>query len=152
MTKNYAHYVVATAIISRGDHYLIVKRSADEAAMAGLWAFPGGKLNLADYLEQPKNTSFHWHNILDHLLMRECKEEVGLEIANIRYFKNLAFIRPDNVPTVVLSFMADYRAGYIKLNEELSDYAWVTLSEARKYNLIDGLYEELLMAQRIKNR
>ena len=151
MTKEYAHYVVATAIISRNDRFLIVKRAKNETAMAGLWAFPGGKLNLSDYLNKPKNTNFHWHHILDYLLMRECKEEVGLEISNIRYIRNLAFIRPDNIPTVVLSFMADCRAGEVKLNGELSEYAWVTLSEARNYNLIDGLYEELLTANRMKN-
>ena len=151
MTKEYSHYVVATAIISRNNQFLIVKRDKDETAMAGFWAFPGGKLNLTDYFKKPKNTNFHWHHILDYLLMRECKEEVGLEISNIRYVRNLAFIRPDNIPTVVLSFMADYHAGEVRLNEELSKYAWVTLAEARNYNLIDGLYEELLTANRIKN-
>jgi 8-oxo-dGTP pyrophosphatase MutT (NUDIX family) len=150
MTKNYTHYVVATAIICKDSRYLIVKRSNKEGSMPGLWAFPGGKLNINDYQNKPKNTYFHWHNVLDYLVMRECKEEVGLEIKNIKYIKNLAFIRYDNIPTIVLSFSAEYAGGDIKLNTEIEDYAWVTVKEARGYDLIDGLYEELLLAHKLR--
>ncbi|MFA7244181.1 MAG: NUDIX domain-containing protein [Patescibacteria group bacterium] len=150
MKEENNHYVVATAAIMRGDKFLIVRRSKKETAMAGLWGFPGGKLNLNDYIHRPKNTSQHWHHILDHLVMRECAEEVGIQIRNISYIKNLVFIRPDNIPTIVISFAADYAGGGIKLGDEIIDFAWVDLAEARRYELIEGLYDELVLAYHIK--
>lgn len=152
MKKEYAHYVVATAIIMFGDRFLIVKRSRDEEAMGSLWGLPGGKLNISDYSERSKNTSHHWHNVLDLVLMRECKEEVGLEIRNIKYIKNLVFLRPDNTPTIVFSFMADFAGGKVTLNHEHEDFAWVDVKEARSFDLIEGLYDELVAATSLKSK
>ena len=44
--------------------------------------------------------------------------------------------------------MADYVSGEIKNQEGESDqYAWATLEEAKNYKLIDGIYDELVMAE-----
>ena len=52
-------------------------------------------------------------------------------------------MREDDIPTIVISlYSQDYR-GDIKLNEELVDYKWVSLEEAKNYDLIEGIYEEL---------
>ena len=52
-------------------------------------------------------------------------------------------MREDDIPTIVISlYSQDYR-GDIKLNEELVDYKWVSLEEAKNYYLIEGIYEEL---------
>ena len=32
--------------------------------------------------------------------------------------------------------------------DETDDFAWVSLEEAKNYNLIDGIYDELVMAER----
>jgi NADH pyrophosphatase NudC (nudix superfamily) len=72
-------------------------------------------------------------------------EETNLEIKNIKYLTSLVFIRPDNIPVVVLSFFADHHKGNIKLSSELTEYAWVTLEESKNYELIGGIYEELEM-------
>ena len=87
----------------------------------------------------------HWYNIFENLIKREVMEEVGLEIKKLKYLTSLAFIRPDGVPTVVASFFADYKSGNVKLSNDLTDYAWVNLEEAKKYELIEGIYEELEM-------
>lgn len=146
MKKQLIHYVVATVIIRKFDRFLIVRRSQKEKIMPGLWSFPGGILELTDYINKPKNTTVHWHNVLDHLIMRECYEELNLNIRNIEYLKNLIFVRPDGVPTLVVSFMADYDGGQVKLNDELDQYAWVKIHEAKRYNLIEGIYDELIAA------
>lgn len=142
---NKAHYVVATAIIIKDGKYLITKRSPKEMAFPNRWTVPGGKLELKDYKNKPKDTTSHWYNVLENLLRREVMEETSLEVRNIRYLTSLTFIRPDDIPVLVLSFFADYGKGNVKLSPDLVEYAWVTLEQAKDYDLIEGIYEELEM-------
>ncbi len=145
MDPNKAHYVAATAIIVKDGKYLIVKRSEKEKAFPGLWTVPGGKLELNDYSKKPKDTEDCWYNIFENLIKREVMEETKLNVKNIKYLTSLSFIRPDNVPTIVVSFFADHDSGEVDLNNELVDHAWVDLKEAKKFELIGGIYEELEM-------
>ena len=57
----------------------------------------------------------------------------------------MVFKRSDGIPTVVISLFADHDSGEVKLCSDLTDHAWVTLEEAKDYDLIDGIYEELEM-------
>lgn len=141
-----SHYVVATAIIIKDGKYLIAKRADWEKAFPGLWTVPGGKLEKDDYINIPKSTtSPQWYNIIELLLKREVAEEVGLKIKNIKYLCDLVFIRPDGIPVVTLSMYADWAGGKVKLEDCLTEFAWVTVKEAKKYELIDGIWEELEM-------
>ncbi len=149
MDENKAHYVVVTGIVVKDGKFLITKRSPNEKAFPNLWTVPGGKLELKDYKGRPKDTNSQWYNIFEDLLRREVKEETGLDIKEIRYLTSLTFIRPDGIPTVVISLFADHHGGEVKLNEESVDYAWVTLEEAKNYELIEGIYEELEMLDRL---
>lgn len=143
--QNKAHYIVVTGIIINNSKYLITKRALTEKAFPNKWTVPGGKLELSDYRQRPMDTNSHWYNICENLLRREVAEEVSLKIKNIRYLTSLAYIRSDNIPTIILSFFADYDSGDVKLCPALTDYAWVTLSQAKNYELIEGIYEELEM-------
>ena len=145
MDQNKAHYVVATAIIVKNGKFLITKRSPNEKAFPNLWTVPGGKLEVNDYIKKPKDTENCWYNAIESLLKREVKEETSLEIKNIKYLTSLAFIRPDNVPVIVLSFSADYHEGKVMLSKDMTDHAWVDINEAKNYELIDGIYGELEM-------
>lgn len=147
--QNKAHYLVVTGIIIKDGKFLITKRSPKEKAFPNQWTVPGGKLELNDYTNRPKDTSAHWYNIFEDLLKREVFEETGLEIKNIKYLTSLSFIRPDKIPTIVVSLFADYSKGELKLCPELTEHAWVALEEAKNYNLIEGIYEELEMLDKI---
>ena len=144
-----AHYVLATAIIVKNGKYLIAKRSDKEKHFPGMWTVPGGKLRVGDYSKRPKDTNFYWYNVLEHGLRREVMEEVGLKIKKIKYLTSLASIYPNGIPNIVISMFADYDSGEIKLSDELTEYAWVSLEEAKNYNLIDGIYEELEMLDKL---
>ena len=145
MDENKAHYVVVTGIVVKDEKYLIAKRSEQEKAFPSLWTVPGGKLEIKDYISRSKDTDVHWYNILEVLLRREIKEETGLEIKNIGYVTSLVYLREDKIPTLIISLYADYDSGEIKLCPALTEYAWVSLEEARNYQLIEGIYEELAM-------
>lgn len=143
------HYIVVTGIIIKDGKFLITKRAPAEKAFPNKWTVPGGKLEVKDYITRPKDTSAHWYNIFEDLLRREVMEETGLKIKNIRYLTSLSFIRPDGIPVVVASLHADHHDGEVKLCKDLTEHAWVTLEEAKSYDLIEGIYEEMEMLDKV---
>lgn len=145
--NQYLHEVVITAIVYTDDRYLITRRSPSKKRFPGMWTVPGGKLETGDYTSFPKETKDYWYNVLERTLRREVREEAGIEIADIEYVTSLATIHVDGSPSLVISCMAAYASGEVRLQpEECDDHAWVTLEEAKKYPLIDGIYDELLIA------
>jgi len=146
--KQYLHEVVITAIIVKDDKYLITRRSLTKKRFPGKWTVPGGKMETSDYLKLSKDTEFYWYNVLERTLKREVKEEVGLEIAKVEYVTSLARVHEDGSPSLVISCMADYVSGDVKPQpEETDQFVWVSLEEAKKYDLLDGIYDELEMVE-----
>ncbi|MBU3907068.1 MAG: NUDIX domain-containing protein [Nanoarchaeota archaeon] len=146
--KNKAHYVSATAILVKGGKYLICKRADWEKAFPGRWTVPGGKLEVLDYALRKKDTSHHWYNVIEDLLKKEIGEEVGLGIENFGYVTSMVYVREDNVPCLILSLYGDAIGNEVRLCSALTEYAWVSLEEARNYDLIEGIYEELKILDR----
>ncbi len=143
------HEVVITAIIVKDGKYLITKRSMKEKRFPGFWTVPGGKLETDDYINLPKETEHYWYNVLEKVLRKEVSAEVGLEIKNIEYLTSLARVHEDKSPSLVISCLADYASREVRLQkDEAEDFVWVSLAEAKNYNLIDGIYDELIMAER----
>ena len=144
------HRITLTAIIQKDGKFLITKRSLDRKAFSGKWTVPGGGLEVDDYINTPKkDSSPQWYFALTNTLKREVREEVNLEIKNIRYLLDLTFIRPDGIPVVVLSYYCDWQSGEVVLNDENIDYKWVSFEEAKNYDLIEGILEEIEMVDRI---
>lgn len=142
--------VVITAIVVKEGRYLLERRAPPKKRFPGKWSVPGGRFAVADFTSLPKDTEHYWYNVLERALKREVKEEVGIEIENVRYLTSLARVHEDGTPSLVISCIADYAGGEIRLQpEELDDAAWVSLDEAEGYDLIDGIYDELAMAERI---
>jgi len=142
---------VITAIINKDGKYLITKRAEDKKRFPGMWTVPGGKMETDDYLALPKDTTHYWYNVLERTLKREVKEEVGLEIEHVEYVTSLATVYQDGNPSLVISCVADYVSGEVILQEgETVDFTWVDIEEAKDYDLIDGIYDELVMADKQK--
>jgi mutator protein MutT len=78
---------VAAALISRDGKILITQRCAN-AHLGGLWEFPGGKREPAETFEQ--------------CLVRELREELGVEVKVGRLFEEIMHIYADK--TVHLKF------------------------------------------------
>lgn len=146
--NQYLHEVAVTAIIKKDGKYLVIRRSPNKKRFPGAWTVPGGKMEASDYLELPKDTEHHWYNVLERTLRREVEEEVGIAIENIEYLTSIAMVHEDGSPSLIISCVADYSGGEIKLNADESDkYAWISLEEAKDYQLIDGIYDEFVMAE-----
>ncbi|MBX4187701.1 MAG: NUDIX domain-containing protein [Candidatus Doudnabacteria bacterium] len=152
MAQEYEKFeVVITAIIIRDGKFLISQRSMSKKRFPGMWTVPGGHLETKDYLDLPKDTEHYWYNVLEKTLKREVMEETGLEITNVEYVTSLASVHNDGNPSIVISCMADYVSGEFALQEDETDQVkWVTLEEAKTLPLIDGIYDELIMADALR--
>jgi 8-oxo-dGTP pyrophosphatase MutT (NUDIX family) len=112
---------------------------------------PGGKLEVLDYALKQKDTSSHGYNILENLLKKEVKEETNLEIKNIGYVTSMVYPRSDGIPCLIVSLYAEPKTDYLRLCNALTDFAWVDLREAKNYDLIEGIYEELeILSKKLK--
>jgi len=149
--KNQVHYVTATAILVRNGRYLIAKRAGWEKAFPNRWTVPGGKIKVLDYVLKQKDTGIHWYNVIENSIKREVMEEVGLGIKNIEYVTSLVYIRDDEIPSLIISLYGEPEGKEVRLSKELTEYKWVTLEEAKNYDLIEGIYEELEILDRKLN-
>ncbi|MEK7505327.1 MAG: NUDIX domain-containing protein [Patescibacteria group bacterium] len=140
--------VAITAVVIKDGKFLITRRSANKKRWPLKWTVPGGNLEPADYATLPKDTVDAWYNALENTLTREVMEEVGLSIKNVRYLTSIIAEYPDG-HALIISCLADYDSGEVKLQESETDqYAWVTAEEAKKYELIDGIRDELVLAEK----
>ncbi len=144
------HRITSTAIICKDGKYLLVQRSFEKKVFPGKWTVPGGGLEVDDYIGLPTSGAGQWYRAIEKSLVREVMEEVNLEVDKFNYLVDIAFIRPDGIPVIVLSYWADYKRGEVKLNDENIKYAWATLEEAKNYDLIEGIWEEIEMVDKIK--
>lgn len=143
--------VVVTAIIHRDEKYLITRRSMQKKRFPGKWTVPGGHLEPSDFMDYPKDSEHYWYNVLEKALTREIKEEVGLTIENVRYVTSLATEHKDGAASIVISCLADYVSGVVQLQEDETDQSvWVTANEAKEYELLDGILDELVMADGLR--
>ncbi len=144
------HFVAVTAIIEKDGKFLITKRAPTEKAFPDKWTVPGGKLVLTDYKNLPSTSPSHpqWYNVVEFVLRKEVREEVGLEIEKPQYLTDLVFVRPDGYPVCTISYWARWKSGEVKINHEMTEFAWVTSEEAKNYDLIDGILEEIVEAEK----
>jgi len=142
------HQISVTAIIFKGDKFLITKRAAHKKVHPNRWTVPGGKITVDDYKNTPQSVPSAWYYPFENGLRREIKEESGLEIKDIQFLIDMVLSAGD-VPILVLSYYAEYVSGEVKIDEDTVEFAWVTVAEAGKYDLIEGIYEEIVMADKI---
>ena len=107
---------VVAALIWREGRFLICQRPAHKARGL-LWEFVGGKVEAG---ESP-----------DAALVRECREELDVELAARDIFMELDHIYPDIAIHLTL-FNAEIRSGEPKKIEH-NDIRWITPEEIDEY-------------------
>ena len=137
------HRITTTTLIHKEDFtYLITKRAMHKKAHPGKWTIPGGGLTVDDYINTPQSEHGEnlWYDVLEKSLRREIREEVGLEIGKPTLLVDLTFIRPDSIPVICFSMYTPYVSGEVDIGNDLegdtTDFKWVTLEEAKNYDLI----------------
>lgn len=144
------HIITVTGIIEKDGKYLILKRAENEIAFPGFWTVPGGKIVRHEYETLPKTpNSEGWYKTVEFTLRKEIKEESNLEVDGIKYLTDMTFIRPDNVPVVVLSYYCKYKSGEVKLGKDMTDFVWISPEEGEKYKIIPGILDEIKEVNKI---
>lgn len=77
-------------------------------------------------------------------LVREIKEETGLEVVIREPFNVFTFFREDTERFKVgITFICDYVSGEVTLSDEHSEYRWIKPQEFKDLDSIPSLYDEI---------
>lgn len=117
-------YIVTTAIVKRGNKYLLLKRSEHNLTNVNRWQFPEGGM---DFKEKALDS-----------LKRELKEETNLDLISAKFLDVtnhiLKYFRQDVLYIIRVIFLCKAK-GTIKLSNEHKDYGWFTKAQIRKLPL-----------------
>ncbi|MDR1781524.1 MAG: (deoxy)nucleoside triphosphate pyrophosphohydrolase [Bacilli bacterium] len=114
---------VAVGIIKKNNKYLACQRSPYKK-LANMWEFPGGKLEE--------------HETSEEALIRELREELNVEVINIRLYKNITHTYEHGTFNLDFYFCDIFDDSTIMLNEENQAYNWFTKDELLKLNFVSS--------------
>jgi colanic acid biosynthesis protein WcaH len=97
------------AIITFKDNFLLLKRN--NPPVKGEWWLPGGRVRKGESLEEA--------------VKREALEETGLKCRIIHQVGVISQVFPE-CHTISIYYLAEAESSKVKLNEEHSDYKWVS--------------------------
>jgi mutator mutT protein len=107
--------VVAAILIN--DNKVLIAQRAEDDPLAGLWEFPGGKIEAGESPEQS--------------LIREMQEEFCIDIEVKEFFGSSTFQYEKGLVRL-LAYMCSWTGGEIRSTVH-HDYAWVEISEMDRY-------------------
>jgi len=116
------------AIVERNGKFLFVKRGSKNRFEPGKWGFVGEAVEYSESLMDA--------------LKRGLKEEVNLalmkaELINAYSFVFISQYKDKERHAIVLAYLCKVK-GKVRINQELEDYAWSDLKEAKKLDLISS--------------
>ena len=110
--------VVAAAVVIRDGRVLLTRRMEGQH-LAGLWEFPGGKLEEGEAPEAA--------------VVRECAEECGIEVEVIDVLDVTHHSYPEK-EVLLLFYRCALRSGEVQ-HLQVAEHAWVTPTELEAYPL-----------------
>jgi len=115
------------AIILEGGKILLEKRKSTPGE--GKWAVPGGLIELGETVERA--------------VIREVKEETGLDVASPRLVDVVDYISLDEKGAVkyhfiILDYLVTVKGGELKAASDAAELRWVPISEVERYDLTES--------------
>lgn len=126
--KNVKFHITVKGIVVLDNKILLLKRVKPSTDGLGFWELPGGGL---EYGETPNQA-----------LIRELKEETGLDIVIIKPAYTFTKIRED-YQTVGIGFLCIPKNDHVRLSDEHTEYCFVTIEKAKE--LLDKeIYNDII--------
>ena len=131
--------IAAEIVIKHGDKVLVMKRAKDSDVAPDKWCVPAGKVR---FDELPEDGA-----------VRECKEETGIDAKVVKELDRRAVTIQKGgqdayrlIFTYLMEATSPDPINNVIMNDEHSDYIWVTADELRdsKYNLLDATKNPIL--------
>ncbi|WP_026098593.1 NUDIX domain-containing protein [Kamptonema formosum] len=120
--RNLLPVVTVGALVTGSDSRVLIAKTTK---WTGLWGVPGGKVE--------------WGESLEAALVREFREEVGLELTEIRFaLLQEAVIDPQfykEAHFVLVNYYAAASSEKVTPNEEIVEWEWVFPQDALRYPL-----------------
>jgi 8-oxo-dGTP diphosphatase len=110
--------IVAAAVIIEDGRVLLTRRNEGQH-LAGMWEFPGGKLEDGESPEEA--------------LVRECREECGIEVG-VAEVLDVTHHRYPEKDVLLLFYRCELRAGEVR-HLQVADHAWVAPADLGAYAL-----------------
>lgn len=125
------------ALIRKDGRYLLTLRVDDNAVYNGKWQIPGGALEFGETPEEG--------------LRREVREELGIEIDIVKLIPFLDISVRGNWQGIFITYLCSLKeeTAEIYLNEEASEYRWLTRDEMNDLPLLKGCIELIEEAEKI---
>ncbi|MGE6486878.1 NUDIX hydrolase [Paenisporosarcina sp. NPDC076898] len=107
--------------IYHNEKWLLIRRSEKEEHAGGELSLVGGQVD-----KEGVST-----DILERTLIREIAEEVGIEVANLRYVNSSSFVTDSRENVVDIVFLCDHQSGeaFAKSPDEVDEVLWMTTEE-----------------------
>ncbi|MBA2872213.1 8-oxo-dGTP diphosphatase [Anoxybacillus calidus] len=109
--------VVVKGLILHEGKVLIVQRAKDDEIGGGTWELVGGKIEFGEDLETA--------------LLREIKEEVGLDVTVEKILYATTFKTDPTRQVVILTYLCRSNNREVVLSKEHMDYRWSTKEQLR---------------------
>jgi len=142
MSRHYPSRLVVGvgAIITRGDEVLLVRRGREP--QKGLWAIPGGVLKVGETLEEA--------------ILREVREEVGLEVRVVERVEVVERILPDakgelEYHYVLIDYLCEPAGGTLQAADDAAEAAWVDHGDLDEYAITTGTTEVINRAFELRD-
>jgi 8-oxo-dGTP diphosphatase len=116
--RGFGPVIVAAAVIIRDGRVLLTRRGEGQH-LAGMWEFPGGKLEAGESPEEA--------------LVRECQEECGIEV-EVTEILEVTHHRYPEKEVLLLFYRCELRAGEVR-HLQVADHAWVAPRDLDDYPL-----------------
>jgi mutator protein MutT len=114
--------VNVSVVIKKDGKVLLIKRAEDEDVFPGFWGIPGGTVEPTDAT-------------LEDALVRECREEVGVEVTDIKMVSNNINDRGEKGGALYLVYTANYLSGEPTPLDGTEKVEWLNMEEIRELKL-----------------
>lgn len=108
--------VAVRGIVKKDNTVLLVRRSAQDESLAGVWEFPGGKVDFGENLEIA--------------LQREMQEETGLTTTTKKLLYASSIIIHPTIQLTNLTYSSQTTSYNVTLSFEHQEYCWATKEKA----------------------